>query len=107
MENFVQMLSPIAPHLAEELWLRLGYQQSITYVPWPSFDEKWTKENQVEIVIQVNGKIVERLAIDVNLSQEAMQQAAEALPKVQEAIAGKTIRKVIAVKGKLVNIVAN
>lgn len=106
MENFVQMLSPLAPHLAEELWERLGHQQSIAYVPWPTYDEALTVDAEVEIVVQVNGKIVERTMIAADLDEEAMRDKALSLPGVQAAMAGKTVRKVIAVKGKLVNIVA-
>ncbi|AWB45444.1 leucine--tRNA ligase [Paenibacillus sp. CAA11] len=106
-ENFVQMLSPLAPHLAEELWQRLGHNESVTYVSWPEFDEAWTVDAEVEIVVQVNGKIVERTKISKDLDQAAMQEHALALENVSNAIAGKTVRKVIAVPGKLVNIVAN
>ncbi|MGG3282909.1 leucine--tRNA ligase [Paenibacillus solani] len=106
MENFVQLLSPLAPHLAEELWSRLGYTESVTYVPWPEFDEAWTVEAEVEIVVQVNGKIVERAKIAKDMDQEAMQQHSLSLPNVKQALEGKSIRKVIAVPGKLVNIVA-
>lgn len=106
MENFVQLLSPLAPHLAEELWSRLGYTESVTYVPWPEFDEAWTVEAEVEIVIQVNGKIVERAKIAKDMDQEAMQQHSLSLPNVKQALEGKSIRKIIAVPGKLVNIVA-
>ncbi|WP_442603661.1 leucine--tRNA ligase [Paenibacillus sp. KN14-4R] len=105
MKNFVQMLSPIAPHIAEELWAKLGGTQSITYVQWPSYDEAWTVDNEVEIVVQVNGKIVERVMISKELGEAEMQELAHGLEKVQEASVGKTVRKVIVVKGKLVNIV--
>lgn len=106
MENFVQMLSPLAPHLAEELWSRLGYSGSITYVSWPEYDEAWTVEAEVEIVVQVNGKIVERTKVAPDMNQEAMQEHSLSLPNVKQALEGKSIRKVIAVPGKLVNIVA-
>ncbi|KFN09960.1 leucine--tRNA ligase [Paenibacillus macerans] len=104
-ENFVQLLSPLAPHLAEELWERLGHAETITYEPWPAYDEAWTVEAEVEIVVQVNGKIVDRTKISKELDQAAMQEHSLSLPNVQQAVAGKTIRKVIAVPGKLVNIV--
>ncbi|MBP1999125.1 leucyl-tRNA synthetase [Paenibacillus shirakamiensis] len=104
-ENFVQLLSPLAPHLAEELWQRFGHQDSITYVAWPSYNEKWTVDAEVEIVVQVNGKIVERAKISKDLDQAAMEKFTLELANVQKAIEGKTIRKVIAVPGKLVNIV--
>ncbi|WP_317983764.1 leucine--tRNA ligase [Paenibacillus spiritus] len=105
MESFVQMLSPLAPHIAEELWERLGHEGGISYVPWPAFDEKLTVDAEVEIVVQVNGKIVERTVIAADLGQEDMQKHALALPNVAAATAGKTVRKIIAVPGKLVNIV--
>lgn len=106
MEDFVQMLSPLAPHLAEELWNRLGNTESITYVPWPEFDEAWTVDAEVEIVIQVSGKIVERTKIAKDMDIEAMKEHSLSLPSVKQALEGKSIRKVIAVPGKLVNIVA-
>lgn len=105
MENFVQLLSPLAPHIAEELWQRLGHQESISYVAWPTYEEALTVDAEVEIVIQVNGKIVCRASVAADADEEAMQQKAMSLTNVQEAIAGKTVRKVIAVKGRLVNIV--
>ncbi|URJ44572.1 leucine--tRNA ligase [Paenibacillus polymyxa] len=106
MENFVQMLSPLAPHLAEELWQLLGHNDSITYAAWPAYDEAWTVDAEVEIVVQVNGKIVQRATIAKDLDAKAMEAFAVSLDNVQQALAGKTIRKVIAVPSKLVNIVA-
>ncbi|MNI88011.1 Leucine--tRNA ligase [compost metagenome] len=91
--------------MAEELWERLGHAGTITYEPWPAYDEAWTVEAEVEIVVQVNGKIVDRTKISKDLDQAAMQEHSLSLPNVQQAVAGKTIRKVIAVPGKLVNIV--
>ncbi|MEC0183221.1 leucine--tRNA ligase [Paenibacillus peoriae] len=106
MENFVQMLSPLAPHLAEELWQLLGHNDSITYAAWPAYDEAWTVDAEVEIVVQVNGKIVQRATIAKDLDAKEMEAFALALDNVQQVLAGKTVRKVIAVPGKLVNIVA-
>ncbi len=107
MKDFVQMLSPIAPHIAEELWEKLGGESTVSYEPWPSYEEAWTVENEVEIVVQVNGKIVERIKIAQNTDKAEMESIAKGLDKVKQACEGKTIRKVIAVPGKLVNIVAN
>ncbi|MHA0855739.1 leucine--tRNA ligase [Paenibacillus sp. CMAA1364] len=107
VEQFVQMLSPMAPHIAEELWQRLGHTESITLVEWPSFDESFTVDSEVEIVIQVNGKIVERALVPKDMDQETLQSHSLSLSSVEQAIAGKTIRKVIAVPGKLVNIVVS
>ncbi len=107
MENFVQLLSPLAPHIAEELWTRLGHEGSITYQEWPAHDEAWTTESEVEIVIQITGKIVQRANVAKDMDAKALEQFALSLETVQKAIEGKTVRKVVAVPGKLVNIVAN
>ncbi|WP_040948306.1 leucine--tRNA ligase [Gorillibacterium massiliense] len=107
MEAFVQLLSPLAPHIAEELWEKLGHSESITYEAWPTYDEALTVDDEVEIVVQVNGKIIDRVKIAANLELDAMEALAQELEKVKELTEGKTIRKIIAVKGKLVNIVAN
>lgn len=106
MEHFVQLLSPLAPHLAEELWERLGHSGTISYVPWPEYDEAWTVDAEVEIVVQINGKIVQRATVSKDLDAKALEEHAMSLENVQQALAGKTVRKVIAVPGKLVNIVA-
>ncbi|MDF2720453.1 MAG: leucyl-tRNA synthetase [Paenibacillus sp.] len=105
MEHFVQMLAPIAPHIAEELWEKLGHNESITYAAWPTYDEALTVDDEVEIVIQVNGKIADRAKIASTTDEEAMKEFALGLDKVKEAMNGKAVRKIIAVKGKLVNIV--
>lgn len=107
MKDFVQLLSPIAPHLAEELWQRLGHQQTISYEPWPTYDEALTVDDEIEIVIQLNGKIVERMFVSKETDREQLQHIALKQEKVSQALEGKTVRKVIAVPGKLVNIVAH
>ncbi|WP_195573397.1 leucine--tRNA ligase [Paenibacillus sp. 1001270B_150601_E10] len=105
MESFVQMLAPYAPHIAEELWEKLGHNGSITYVSWPTYDERLTVDAEVQIVVQVNGKIVDRVMVAPDAEEAAMQETAMNSANVQAAIAGKTVRKVITVKGRLVNIV--
>ncbi len=107
MKNFLQMLSPIAPHIAEELWSHLGYNESVSYEPWPQYDPALTVDASVEIAIQVNGKIVERISVAADMAEAEMEALAKEQEKVAALLEGKTIRKVIAVKGKLVNIVAN
>ena len=77
-----------------------------TYEAWPTYDEAWTVDNEIEIVVQINGKIVDRVLIAKDTDEAAMETIAKQSDKTAEAIAGKTIRKVIVVKGKLVNIVA-
>lgn len=106
--GFVKLLSPVAPHLAEELWDKLGLNKgSISYEPWPSFDEAKLVEDEVEIVVQLNGKVRTKLFIPKDATKEAMEEIAMNDEKVKEGLEGKTIRKVIAVPSKLVNIVAN
>ncbi|MFV8827663.1 leucine--tRNA ligase [Alkalihalobacterium sp. APHAB7] len=107
MEGFVKLISPVAPHLAEELWQKLGHQGTLAYEAWPTYDEKYLVEDEIEIVVQVNGKVKAKLVIPKDANKEQMEELARADEKVAEAIEGKTVRKVIAVPGKLVNIVAN
>ncbi|EST90177.1 leucine--tRNA ligase [Vagococcus lutrae] len=107
MNGFVQLLAPIAPHIGEELWSRLGNEGSITYVPWPEYDEHHLVEDTLEIVIQINGKVRERMMVARDTSQKELEELALANETIQAQIEGKTIRKIIAVPNKLVNIVAN
>ncbi|AQQ52762.1 leucine--tRNA ligase [Planococcus lenghuensis] len=104
-EGFVKLLSPIAPHLAEELWSMLGHEDTITYAQWPAFDQSKLTEDEVEIVVQLNGKIKTKLMVAKTSTKEDLEQAALADEAVEKAMAGKQVRKVIAVPGKLVNIV--
>lgn len=107
VEGFVQLLSPIAPHLAEELWEILGHTETISYVTWPTYDETKLVEDEVEIVLQVNGKVKSKITVAKSLGKEELEKIAQEDDKMKENLAGKTIRKVIVVPGKLVNIVAN
>jgi leucyl-tRNA synthetase len=100
------LLSPFAPHLAEELWSRLGFAGLASKQPWPVHDESLLVENEVELAVQVNGKVRERLVISKEATKEEIEIAARASAKIQEATAGQTIVKVVVVPGKLVNIVA-
>ncbi|WIY60718.1 leucine--tRNA ligase [Bacillus arachidis] len=105
VEGFVKMIAPVAPHVAEELWSKLGHSETITYASWPTFDESKLVEDEVEIVVQVMGKVRAKLKTKKDASKEEMEQLA--IEAVKEQIEGKTVRKVIVVPGKLVNIVAN
>ncbi|WP_270282358.1 leucine--tRNA ligase [Enterococcus faecalis] len=107
VEGFVQLLAPIAPHIGEELWQILGNEESLTYVPWPTYDEAALVEDEVEVVYQVNGKLRGKQNVARGLSKEELEQIAMNHEAVKEFIEGKTVRKVIAVPDKLVNIVAN
>jgi len=104
-KTFTLLLAPAAPHLAEELWSRLGGEDSVHDQPWPQWDEALVVEQQVEIVVQINGKIKERLVIAVNAAEEEVKEQALALAGIQAALEGKTPRKTIYVPGRLFNIV--
>ena len=106
-EGFIKILSPIAPHLAEELWNRLGHTTSISYEQWPTYDETFLVDDEVEIVIQVMGRVRSKVSVAKDISKDELEKLAINDAKIQEWIEGKTIRKVIVVPGKLVNIVAN
>ncbi|PEL50416.1 leucine--tRNA ligase [Bacillus toyonensis] len=105
IEGFVKMIAPVAPHIGEELWSKLGYNETITYASWPTFDESKLVEDEVEIVVQIMGKVRAKLTMSKDASKEEMEQLA--LEAIKEQIEGKTVRKVIVVPGKLVNVVAN
>ncbi len=106
VEGFVKMLSPIAPHLGEELWSKLGHDETISYQPWPDFDESLLVDDEVEIVVQVNGKVRAKVFIPKDASKEEMEDIALKNENVKLDIGEKDIKKVIAVPHKLVNIVA-
>jgi leucyl-tRNA synthetase len=105
LEPFVLLLSPFAPHLAEELWEVLGHGESLAYHPWPDFDEAKIAESEIEIPVQVNGKLRAKIRVPAKSDQAAMQQIAEADETVQSHIGGKQVVKVICVPNKLVNFV--
>ncbi|MBR5526052.1 leucine--tRNA ligase [Brochothrix thermosphacta] len=107
IEGFLQLLAPIAPHMSEELWQKLGHEEDISYVAWPVHDEAMLHEDTVEVIFQVNGKVKSRVEIKNGLAKDELEAMAMADEAIQENIAGKTIRKVIVVPNKLVNIVAN
>jgi len=107
MDAFVLLLAPLAPHLAEELWKALGHDGSLAYEPWPAFDERYTREDTVELPIQINGRLRSRLVASVSSTREELESAALADPRVRKHIEGGTVRKVIVVPRKLINIVIN
>lgn len=106
VKNLILMLSPFAPHIAEELWEAIGEKNSIFQHPWPLWIEELTKEEEIELVIQVNGKLRAKLSIPVGLSEEEIRNRAINEPRIKELTKDKEIKKIIIVKGKLVNIVA-
>lgn len=105
--GFVQLLAPIAPHFSEELWVKLGKPEGISYVAWPTYDEAFLVEDEVEVVFQINGKVKTKEMVPSDISKDDMIAMALENSTIKEAIEGKTVRKTIAIPGKLVNIVAN
>src|SRR5690606_10835313 len=106
-EGFVKLISPICPHLGEELWEKLGHSGSIAYESWPTYDESKLVDEEVEIVVQINGKIKAKKLVPVDATKDMLESIALEDEGIKAQLEGKTIRKVIAVPGKLVNIVAN
>ncbi len=106
--GFVQMFACFAPHLGEEIWNTVfGFEESITYVKWPTYDENMLKEDNVMVVCQVNGKVRGKFEVPVGTADDVLEAKAMELDTVKRQLEGKTVRKVIVVKGKVVNIVAN
>jgi len=105
LEALVQVLAPFAPHLGEELWRRLGHTESVFDVPWPSYDPDMAREEEVEIPVQVNGKVRARLRVPADVSQEELERQALSHPNVQRYLGGRPPKRVIVVPGKLVSVV--
>jgi len=103
----VLMLSPIVPHITQQLWQELGHQQQIVDVTWPQCDDSALVRDEIELVVQVNGKLRAKINVPANADKDSIEAAALADEKIISNIAGKTVRKVIVVPGRLVNIVAN
>ena len=105
VEKFVLILAPFAPHIAEELWARLGHSNTLAYEPWPKFDPKLAKDKVVELAVQVMGKIRDRIVVSADATEDQIKQKALSSEKVVAAMAGKEPKKVIVIKSRLVNIV--
>jgi leucyl-tRNA synthetase len=105
IEQLVLILSPFAPHIAEELWQKLGHDKTLAHEPWPKFDSELVKEAEIELAIQVNGKIKDKIVVPAQADDEQIKQKALASEKVIAALGGKQPKKVIVIKSRLVNIV--
>ena len=105
VRNLVILLAPIAPHFAEEVWQRLGGEESVFEQTWPDHDPARLERDEITIVVQVNGKLRGRVTVAADASEDHVTQVALADPNVQRHVEGKTVRKTIYVKGKLVNVV--
>jgi len=107
IEQFILLVSPYAPHVAEELWQRLGHERTLAYEPWPQLDEALARDEQIEVPIQVNGKLRSKMMVPADVEEEQLKQQALADEKIKALVEGKEIRKVIVAKKRLVNIVTS
>ena len=105
VEKFILILAPFAPHIAEELWERLGHKGSLAYEPWPEYDKDLIKEKEIELAVQVNGKIRDRIVVAAEADEEQIKQKALAGKKVNAAMKGKPAKKIIVVKPRIVSII--
>ena len=105
LKTVIILLNPFAPHVTEEMWVLNGFDGMLNQAEWPVYDEAKTVDSEIEIVVQINGKIKEKLVIPAGISKEEMEKAALELGGIKELTEGKTIVKIISVPGKLVNIV--
>ncbi|MHC4293484.1 MAG: class I tRNA ligase family protein, partial [Planctomycetota bacterium] len=105
IDAFLLVLSPFAPHVAEELWSRLNNKDSLAYEQWPGYEEKLIKEKEIELAVQVNGKIKDRILVSADAEEETIKQIALECEKVSTALEEKEPKKIIVIKSRLVNIV--
>ena len=103
--TLITLLNPVAPHMTEELWEMYGNGGLLSLREWPAYDEAKTIDDEIEIVVQINGKIRDKAMVPAGLDRDGLQQVAMDSEKIKALIEGKTVVKVIAVPGKLVNIV--
>jgi leucyl-tRNA synthetase len=104
-QTFLTLLAPFAPHICEELWQTLGHGRSLAYEPWPRFDPAMLREDEIEIPVQVNGKLRSKVRVPASADHEKVQEIALADERTQSSLAGKPVKKVIIVPGRMVNIV--
>lgn len=105
IEKFILVLAPFTPHICEELWQRIGHQESISKQPWPHFEEKYVKEDSVVIALSVNGKLRDKIEVEFNTSENELEQKALDNEKIIKNIMGKEVKRIIVVKNRMVNIV--
>jgi len=105
LEKFILILAPFAPHIAEEIWQRLGHKDSLAYEPWPEYDKELIKEKEIELAVQVNGKIRDRIVVIAETDEEQIKEKALASIKVSAAMEGKPAKKIIVVKPRIVSII--
>jgi leucyl-tRNA synthetase len=105
LEKFVLLLSPFAPHMAEELWQALGHAETLAYEPWPKFDQALARDDTIEVPVQINGKVRSKLSVPADTDGKALEAAARADTRIAELLTGKQVIKAVVVPGRLVNFV--
>ena len=105
MEQFVLLLSPLAPHIAEELWQALGHEKSLAYQSWPSYDNSLLVEDEIEVPVQINGKVRTKIKVPANADKSEIERVARADARVVELLDGKDVVKTVVVSGRMVNFV--
>ena len=105
VQSLLLMMAPVAPHISEELWSRTGRPYSIHQQPWPQWDAKLAQEDEVTLVVQVDGRVRDRIQVNAGIDEASAKELAMASEHIQKYLDGKQVRRVIYVPGKLVNIV--
>jgi len=105
VDALLTLLAPLAPHITEELWSRVGHSESVHHQPWPTFDRALTVDEQITVVVQVNGKVRDTLLVAPDVTEAQVREQALASAKVGAALGGREVRKFIYVPGKLANVV--
>ena len=106
VEGFVKMIAPVTPHLAEELWEKLGHSDTVTYVKWPTFDASKLVDDTIEMAVQINGKVRAKIVVSKDVTKDELEKLALEDESVKVLLEGKEVKKVIAIPGRLINIVA-
>ena len=105
IETLTLIMAPFTPHLSEEMWSRVGHEGLVLRAPWPVFDAALAQEEKATIIVEINGKIRDKFEAPTDIGEEAIQSGALALPRIRQLLAGQTVRKVVVIKGKMINIV--
>ncbi len=105
INTLIVILSPFAPHMCEELWEKIGNKESVYFESWPSFDERWAQAEEINLIVQVNGKVRDKIVVSADITKEEMENQALSSEKIKKYVEGKQVKNVIVVPGRLVNIV--
>jgi len=105
LSDLILLLGPFAPHLAEELWQKMGRTTLVAESSWPAYDPELAREELITVVVQVNGKLRDKFEVEIDTDEEILKEKALSLPRIQELLGGRPPRKIICVKNKLVSLV--